>query len=248
MTARVKSSWADTKTLFRSIPSVTLALFTLSVVLMNLLANKTIFESAWIAIDGGIVMSWLTFLCMDVVTKAFGPKAAVKMTVFALIVNLFVCLIFYLVSIIPTETDYSGFNLIFGGTWFILLSSSVAFLASGIVNSVLNWAVGRLFRRNPDGKLAYVCRCYVSTFVAQFVDNLLFALLTFMVFAPVFWNGYSWTFLQCVSCALLGALLELLMEVVFSPIGYRVLKSWKRDGIGGYGDSRKMSVSERKGV
>ena len=248
MTARVKSSWADTKTLFRSIPSVTLALFTLSVVLMNLLANKTIFESAWIAIDGGIVMSWLTFLCMDVVTKAFGPKAAVKMTVFALIVNLFVCLIFYLVSIIPTETDYSGFNLIFGGTWFILLSSSVAFLASGIVNSVLNWAVGRLFRRNPDGKLAYVCRCYISTFVAQFVDNLLFALLTFMVFAPVFWNGYSWTFLQCVSCALLGALLELLMEVVFSPIGYRVLKSWKRDGIGGYGDSRKMSVSERKGV
>ena len=248
MIARIKSSWADTKTLFRSIPSVTLALFTLSVVLMNLLANKTIFESAWIAIDGGIVMSWLTFLCMDVVTKAFGPKAAVKMTVFALIVNLFVCLIFYLVSIIPTETDYSGFNLIFGGTWFILLSSSVAFLASGIVNSVLNWAVGRLFRRNPDGKLAYVCRCYVSTFVAQFVDNLLFALLTFMVFAPVFWNGYSWTFLQCVSCALLGALLELLMEVVFSPIGYRVLKSWKRDGIGGYGDSRKMSVSERKGV
>ena len=248
MTARVKSSWADTKTLFRSIPSVTLALFTLSVVLMNLLANKTIFESAWIAIDGGIVMSWLTFLCMDVVTKAFGPKAAVKMTVFALIVNLFVCLIFYLVSIIPTETDYSGFNLIFGGTWFILLSSSVAFLASGIVNSVLNWAVGRLFRRNPDGKLAYVCRCYISTFVAQFVDNLLFALLTFMVFAPVFWNGYSWTFLQCVSCALLGALLELLMEVVFSPIGYRVLKSWKRDGIGGYEDSGKMSVSERKGV
>ncbi|MBP5238346.1 MAG: hypothetical protein ILO64_05120, partial [Clostridia bacterium] len=72
----------------------------------------------------------------------------------------------------------------------------------------------------------------VSTFVGQFIDNLIFALLTFTVFAPIFWDGFSWTVLQCVTCSLIGASLELLMEIFFSPIGYAVLKSWKKDGVG----------------
>ena len=231
MNNSLKASWADTKLLFRSIPSVVTAMFTVSVVVMNILANKTIYQHGWLAVDGGILVSWLSFMCMDVVTKAFGPKAATKLSVFAVVVNTFVCVMFYLVSIIPTETDYSAFNTIIGGTWFILLSSTVAFLSSAIVNNFLNWGVGRLFRKNPDGKLAYVARCYVSTFIGQFVDNLIFAALTFMVFAPVYWDGFCWTPVQCVCCSLIGAGLELFMEVVFSPLGYFVLKQWKKDGV-----------------
>ena len=33
-------------------------------------------------------------------------------------------------------------------------------------------------------------------------------------------------------CALTGAVLELLMEVVFSPLGYMISRKWKRDGVG----------------
>ena len=199
---------------------------------MNLLANKTIYQSELLALDGGILISWLSFLCMDIVTKAFGPKAATKLSVFATLVNLLVCLIYYAVSAIPTETDYTAFNAIIGGTWFILLSSTVAFLSSAAVNNFLNAAIGRLFRKDPDGKAAYVTRAYVSTFIGQFIDNYVFAALTFTVFAPIFWDGFHWTQLQCVTCSLLGAALELLMEVFFSPIGYLVLKSWKKDGVG----------------
>lgn len=235
-----KSAAADTRLLFRSIPSVITALFTVSVVMMNILANKTIFQTEWIAIDGGILVSWLSFLCMDVVTKAFGPKASTKLSVFALLVNLFVCLLFYIVSAIPTEEDFSAFNSVIGGTWFILLSSAVAFISSAVINNFLNWGIGRAFHKNPDGKLAYMARSYVSTFIAQFCDNLIFALLTFTVFAPIYWDGFHWTFVQCVTCSLLGAVLELLMEVIFSPIGYKVLKIWKRDGVGaGYAERRK---------
>jgi len=228
-----RTGWADTKLLFRSIPSVVAALFTISVVTMNLLANKTIYQSEVLALDGGILVSWLSFLCMDVVTKHFGPRAATKLSVFAMLVNLLVCLIFYLVSIIPSEADdYTAFNSIIGGTWFILLSSTVAFLASAVINNFLNWGIGRLFRRNPDGRLAYVTRSYVSTFIGQFFDNLIFALLTFTVFAPIFWDGFHWTLLQCFTCSLFGAGAELAMEVIFSPIGYWVLKRWKKDGVG----------------
>ena len=232
MKEKIRSAAADTKLLFRSIPSVITALFTISVVVMNILANKTIYQNGWLAIDGGILVSWLSFLCMDVVTKAFGPKASTKLSVFAMLVNLFVCLMFYVVSIIPTKEDFSAFNTVVGGTWFILLSSAVAFISSAVINNFLNWGIGKLFRKNPDGKLAYVARSYVSTFIGQFCDNFIFAALTFMLFAPIFWDGFHWTLLQCVTCSVLGAFLELLMEVIFSPIGYAVLKNWKRDGIG----------------
>ena len=231
MKNKLRSSWADTRLLFRSVPSVLIALFTVSVVVMNILANKTIYQSDLIGVDGGILVSWLSFLCMDVLTKAFGPKAATKVSVFALLVNLFVCLLFYIVSVIPTPwEDFSAFNQVVGGTWFVLLCSATAFLVSAVVNNFLNWAIGNLFKRNPDGRLAYVTRSYVSTFVGQFADNLVFAALLFMVFAPQYW-GFGWTFPQCVGCALLGAVLELIMEVVFSPIGYRVLKNWEKDGV-----------------
>ena len=76
MNKRFGAALADTKRLLRSIPAVVTALFTISVVTMNILANKTIYQSEWLAIDGGILVSWLSFLCMDVVTKAFGPSAS----------------------------------------------------------------------------------------------------------------------------------------------------------------------------
>ena len=111
-----------TKILLRSIPATVVALFVISVIAMNILANKTLFQNEWLAIDGGILISWLSFLSMDIVVKHFGPKASNRMSVFAIVVNLLICLVFFIVSIIPSEADdYSAFNQIIGGTWFILL-------------------------------------------------------------------------------------------------------------------------------
>ena len=221
------------KKLLRSIPAVVVSLFTISVVAMNLLANKTIYQSEYLAIDGGILISWLSFLCMDIVTKHFGPKASTKMSIFAILVNLLTCLIFFVVSIIPTpENDYTAFNTIIGGTWFILLSSTIAFLCSAILNNFLNWSIGKVFKSNPDGKLAFACRSYISTFIGQFADNLIFSIFTFMIFAPIFWDGFHWTFVQCLTCSLLGAGVELIAEIIFSPIGYYVSKKWRKEGVG----------------
>ena len=51
-----------------------------------------------------------------------------------------------------------------------------------------------------------------------------------MVFAPIYWDGFSWTLPQCITCSLIGAVLELIMEVIFSPLGYELLKKWRREG------------------
>lgn len=229
----IKKELNDFNVLLRNIPAVIMAMFVVAVIMMNLLANKTIVQTDWIALDAGIVISWLSFMSMDVITKHFGPKASTKVSIFATFINLLVCGIFWVVSIIPsTADDYTAFNSIFGGTWFILLGSTIAFIASAFINNFLNWGIGQAFKKDPDGKLAYVTRTYISTATGQFFDNLIFSMIVFMGFAPIFWDGFSWTFIQCLMCSLTGAVIELIFEVIFSPLGYKITQRWKADGVG----------------
>ncbi len=237
MASKIRNLIAQTRTetaiLLRCIPATAVSLFVVSVISMNLLANKTIVQTDWLALDGGILISWLSFMCMDVITKYFGPKASNTIAVLAACINLLTCLIFYVASIIPSNAgDYTELDSILGGTWFILLGSTVAFLVSAVINNFLNFAVGKAFRKDPDGRLAFITQTYVSTFIGQFCDNLIFAVIVFMGFAPVFWDGFHWTLIQCVTCSLTGATAELLMEVFFSPIGYRIVKKWKAHDVG----------------
>lgn len=229
----IKREHEDVRLLLRSIPATVVTLFVVSVICMNLLANKTLLQLDWIALDGGILISWLSFMCMDIITKHFGPKASNRISLLAVAINLLTCLIFFVAGIIPSNAgDYTAFNSIFGGTWFILLGSTVAFIASAIINNTLNWMIGKGFKKHPDGKLAYAMRTYVSTFIGQFLDNFIFSVIVFVGFAPIFWDGFSWTVLQCTTCALTGAVAELVMEIIFSPIGYRMVKKWQRDRVG----------------
>ena len=63
----LRKDWQDTRLLFRSIPSVVVALFTISVVTMNILANKTIFQSVTL----GILYSGTGFrkLCFQIASQ-----------------------------------------------------------------------------------------------------------------------------------------------------------------------------------
>ena len=223
----------ETIILLRNIPAIVVSLFVVSVICMNLLANKTLVQTPWIALDGGILISWLSFMCMDIITKYFGPKASNKIAILASAINVLTCLIFYIASVIPSQAnDYTAFDEIFGGTWFILLGSTIAFLTSAVINNFLNWTIGKAFYKNPDGKLAYAAQTYISTFVGQFMDNLIFAIIVFVFFAPIFWDGFHWTILQCATCSLTGAAAELVMEILFSPFGYRILMRWKEQKVG----------------
>ena len=210
------------------VPPIVLTFLVLAVVGMNLLANKSINTGVdWLALDCGILLSWLIFLCMDVLTHCYGPRAATAMSIVALLVNLFMALVFFVASKVPGvwgESFVDGSETIIntaldntvGGTWFIILGSSIAFIVSAVVNNFLNYGIGTWLKKN-SGFGAFALRSYVSTFVGQFTDNIVFALLVSRVF-------FGWTLLQCVTCAITGAVLELLFEVFFSPAGYRIAK------------------------
>lgn len=222
------------RVLLHCVPSIVMALFTVSVILMNLLANKEINTGVnWLALDCGLIVSWLSFLCMDMLTKRFGPQASFRLSLVASGINLIVCGILFIVSKIPgnwgefyTYNDIivnNSLNSTIGGTWFVLLGSTVAFICSSGVNSVVNYLVGKLYDRSNFK--SYALRSYVSTLVAQFIDNFIFSIIVSHTF-------FGWTLIQCVTCSLTGCIVELLCEVVFSPIGYKVCKNWEDNKVG----------------
>ena len=231
----MKKILSELSRMLDEVPAIILTLLVLSVVGMNLLANKSINTGLdWLALDCGILLSWLTFLCMDVLTHCYGPRTATAMSLVAIAVNLLMAAIFFVASLVPgvwgesfvegsEQTINLALNNTIGGTWFIILGSSIAFAVSAIVNNFLNWGIGQRLK-SKEGFGTFATRSYVSTVIAQFVDNLVFALLVSRTF-------FGWTLVQCLTCALTGAVMELLFEVFFSPVGYRIAKRLKPSAV-----------------
>ena len=225
----------DWKMLLRSVPGLVTTLFVLSIVIMNVMASKVIVMTPVLGITGGLLLSWVPFLTMDIVVKTFGAKAANKLNLLGLIINLVCIGIFQLVTVIEVGSEpgqYDAFNATFSQTWQIFVASSIAFLVSGIVNNVTNASIGRLFKKNPDGKIAYMTRTYISTMIGQFIDNFVFAGLAFLVFFKLsIGTTLGYTFTSVLGTAVFGALLELAMEVIFSPIGYSICQKWRKESV-----------------
>lgn len=260
MSQKLKTELHEFELLLRSVPPAITVLFVMSVFAMNLLANKSVaLPFDWLALDCGIIVSWLSFLIMDMIVRHFGPKAATELSVFAILLNLFWCMIFYIASMIPGswgESYVAGSEALlnsaldntFGGTWYVLAGSTAAFLLSSVVNNFVNWGIGKRLGecsladrgsidRNVNersvnergsgrrGFGSYALRSYLSTAIAQFVDNLTFALLVSHIF-------FGWSLLQCVTCSLTGMVVELLCEVGFSFFGYRICRGWEKKRVG----------------
>ena len=235
---RIKKYFYELGLLTRSVPPIVLALFILTVFSMNLLANKSInLPVDWLALDCGMLISWVCFLIMDIITKHFGPKAATELSVIATLLNLAACFVFYVVSLIDGEWSASfvtgsnssavinnALDRTFGGTWYVIIGSAIAFILSAAVNNFSNYLIGKVFK-NSDKYSVYITRSYISTALGQFVDNLAFSFLVSHFF-------FGWSILQCITCSLTGMAVELLCEVLFSRLGYKISTNWKKNKVG----------------
>ena len=180
----------DYKLLLRNAPTVTMIFFVLSVVFMNIFAGKELLNINYLALDCGFLLSWMSFLCMDMLTKRYGARAAIKLSFFAVAVNLICCGIFFVMSKVGnhwsefystgSELSDAALNNTFGGTWYVLVGSMTAFAIAAVVNAIINVSIGKLIKRKNF--FEYAIRSYVSTAFGQFVDNFVFASLVSVVF------------------------------------------------------------------
>lgn len=223
----------DYKLLLRNIPSLTISIFILSVVCANLMANKELINYKYIALDCGFAFSWIMFLCMDIICKRWGAKSSIKISILSLLINLIVVICFALLSKTPGMWGeyYStkniqindALNKTFCGSWYVVFGSAVAAFSSSVINSLLNCAIGNKLKK--DNFISFAIRSYISTIIAQFTDNFIFATIVSKHF-------FGWTWTQVILCSITAALFELLCEIIFSGIGYKIVKSWEKENIG----------------
>lgn len=228
----IKKVVADYKLLLENVPATMTLIFVVSTVLMNIAAGKIIFNVGSVAVTGGFLLSYMPFLAMDTVTRRMGARASIMLNILSAIFNAFTVIFLAIVAAIPTKEDYSQFNYVCGGVWFIALSSTIAFVVSGVANSLINAAIGRLFKGEGVKAVEFYSRSFISTFIGQAIDNFLFLFLTYTVFAPIFWKLNPMPVLTCFGTAIVGGFIELLLEVAFGPLALHIVKCWERDNIG----------------
>ena len=228
----LQSEMREYRVLLKKIPSLILVALVLTVVSMNMLANKELFRADWIALDCGFLLSWIPFLIMDTVCKVYGGSAAARLSILSIAINLILFGFFKLVSLTPGmwSAYYStgsaeinaALNATIGGSSWIVLGSALALAVSSLANSVINSAVAGLLRKENFN--SFLIRSSVSTAVSQFIDNLIFATV---VSIPLF----GWSVRQALICSATAATFELILEVCFSGFGYNLSKRLKSDAV-----------------
>ena len=245
---RIKKEIREIKTLMTKIPPILMTLFVLSVILMNLLANKSLDLSwvpgnsgayPWLALDCGLLVSWLAFFTMDITVRRFGPKASTQLTVVAVGINLITCALLFAAGSIPgmwgeSYVDVGGdlinnaLDSTISGTWYVLMGSTIAFITSAIVHGLVSSSINKLFKdEDKDNLKSYAICSFIATALGQFTDNMIFALIVSHIF-------FGWNLLQCVMCSLTGMFIEFIFSVIFVPLGHKVslkIKSKNKENI-----------------
>lgn len=226
----------------RSVPSLALALITVATVLMNILANKSIINLPWLIQDAGILMSWVGFLVGDLLVKAFGSKNAIRVNLTCLGISLFISGLLAIVAVVPGEWSpvfdptinpgdlgsniNAAVNSVMGNVWYVILGSAVASAVGLVVNGLTQGLlIKKIETKHGDKYWGFFVASAASTMIGQIIDNMVFALLVSVKF-------FGWTWTQVMVCSLTGAIFELIIELVFSPLTYKISRNWKKNGIG----------------
>lgn len=262
--------WAK---LLRSVPAVALALIFVANVLMNILAAKSIinvpatFASTnwfiggeghdfWLIQDAGLIVSWIGFLVGDLLVKAFGSKNAIRINITSLVLSLFISLLLIGVSKVPGNWSPSfdingnllpeagiingGLDAVIGNVWFVILGSAAATFVGILVNNITHGILlKKMIKKHGDSYFGYFVAAGASTVFGQVIDNIVFAVLVGIPF-------FGWSLFSVLMCSLLGGLVELVAEMIFTPLTYKISQNWAKNKIGQ--DWMKEEVKQVKAV
>ena len=191
-----------------------MAVYAVFTVVQNLFEMKTLGTAAFAFAGGGILLSWATFMIMDITTELFGKKETMKIYTFAGLLNLFIVVLSQVVILIPGvyPEQNAAFAQIFSNGVRTALSSFTAFWFGNFVNMQI--MIKLKSKSNSNSKFLLFIRAVVSTIFGQFVDNLLFATLAF---APIGLSLFETSWTTILTTSSFGTCMESIIESVFVP-------------------------------
>lgn len=195
--------------------SIFMCIYAVFTVAQNLFEMKTLGTSSFAFGGGGIMLSWATFMIMDITTEVFGKRDSIRCYTVAGILNLAIVIIAQIVIAIPGvyPEQNAAFAQIFSNGIRTALSSFTAFWFGNYVNVHIMVKM-KEHAANKNSKVLFFLRAVVSTIFGQFVDNMLFATLAF---APIGLSLFEMTWKDILTTSLFGTFMETLIESCFVP-------------------------------
>ena len=192
-----------------------MAVYCVFTVVQNLFEMKTLGTDAFAFGGGGGLLSWATFMIIDITTELFGKKDTMKIYTFAGILNLFIVLVAQIIIALPGvyPEQNEAFRLIFSNGIRTALASFGAFWVGNFVNMNVMIKMKEQAGERDNKSLLFV-RAILSTIVGQFVDNALFATLAF---APIGISAFEMTWKAIFTSSCFGTFMETLNESIFVP-------------------------------
>jgi hypothetical protein len=188
-----------------------------AVLLISNIASTKILALGPLSFDGGTLLFPVSYIFGDILTEVYGYARGRRVIHAGFVANLGMALFLALVGALPPAegwTNQSAYEAILGMTPRIVTASLVAYLAGSFSNS---WVMARLKVRTK-GRWLWL-RTISSTLLGEGIDTLLFVTIAFVGVLPnalltaVFLSNY---------------LFKVGLEVVMTPVTYRVVRGLKR--------------------
>jgi len=181
----------------------------------NIITIKTIniFGIIFTAAD---ILFPITYILNDVFTEVYGYNKAKFITWTSFLCNLIMVIMFYVAIKIPGSEEFliqDEFENVLGNTPRILAASFTAFLVGSLSNSII---LSKL-KVKTKGKHLYI-RTISSTLVGEVLDSAIFFPLVFIGLLPAD---------VILKMVLNVYILKVLIEVLFTPITYYVVRKVK---------------------
>lgn len=172
----------QSKTSFSMILVVLTVLYSIALVVSNIIAGKLWDPAIGLIFTAGELLFPIVYIIGDVVPEVYGLKVARKIIWIGFIANLFAVFFFFVCLALPAPsfwTNQDAFNIVLGFTPRLLLASFCGFLVGSNVNAWTLVAIKKL----TGTKWLWV-RTIGSTVVGEAVDSILFTTIAFLGVVP----------------------------------------------------------------
>lgn len=185
-------------------------------ILSNILAAKMVQIGPFV-FDGGTLLFPLSYIFGDCLTEVYGYKSSRKViwTGFAMIILMAINI--WITGILPSEKSWpfqESYNNVLMMVPRIVLASLCGFFAGEFSNSFVLSKMKVL----TNGKYLWM-RTIGSTVIGEFVDSVLFVAIAFLGLYPLS---------VLIVMAISNYLFKTFIEVVFTPVTYKVVKAIKK--------------------
>lgn len=194
-----------------------IGVFFVSVLLISNIASTKIVDLGWFTFDGGTLLFPLSYIFGDILTEVYGYRSSRSVIWLGFFSALLMSVVLIVVGLLPPAPDWNNqaaYDAILGLTPRIVAASLTAYFCGEFANSFILAKMKILTK----GRWLWM-RTIGSTVVGELVDS---AIFIFIAFAGALPNSLI------LALILSNYIFKTGVEIIFTPITYRVVKFLKR--------------------